>query len=173
MKTTRAIEVYLGSDGESTKQFYAVLLARGAAGDIAMNLFRAQKASERAKVYRGGARGRGSFKSLAYDKKTWSMKNLCRVLTWRGAELGIRFGWKEDPETLFGERASWVLYVDLPTGQVSFHAPVRGDGPDYPGEWDQQRGMSVQRVLDYAEAVFRGSPAEPSIPAPAQESLCL
>ena len=72
-----------------------------------------------------------------------------------GDALGIRHGWKEDPATLFGERVSWVLYVDLPDGQVSFHGPSRGAGPAYLGEWDGQRGMSVQRVIDFCESVYK------------------
>jgi hypothetical protein len=119
-----------------------------------MNLLRAQKASERAKVYRGGIRGQGSFKSMAYEKKTWSMARLCEILEKHGTDLGIVHGWKEDPATLFGQEASWVLYVDTPHGQVSFHSPSRGRGPEYAGDWDGQRGISAQRVIDFASGLL-------------------
>jgi len=153
----RAIDAYNGSDGEATKALYAELMRSGPIGDVAVNLFRAQKCSARAKVYRGGVRGKGSYKGMAYDRKQWSLDNLCKVLGEHGATLGIDFGWKEDPHTVFGNQSSWVFYVDIPQGQVSFHAPNRGKGPDYLKEWDGQRGMSIQRVIDFAESVLRGS----------------
>ncbi len=154
-----AIDVYKGSDGELTKRYYAELEKCGPIGLVALHLFRAQKASERAKLYRGGVRGQGSFRSMAYDKKTWSMQNLCKALAQHGDALGIRYGWKEDLNTVFDNRASWVLYVDLPQGQVSFHSPSRGIGPNYPGDWDGQRGMSVQRIVDFCESLFARSQA--------------
>ena len=65
-----AAEVYQGSDGELTRRYYTELENRvGILGLVAVNLFRAQNCSSRAKVYRGGVRGRGSYKSMAYEKK--------------------------------------------------------------------------------------------------------
>ena len=145
-------EIYLGSDGEATKSLYSHLERRGPLGMIALNLFRAQKCSARAKVYRGGIRGQGSYKRMAYERKSWSMDLLCRALIEHGAALNIRFGWKEDPRTVFGQDASWVLYVELPAGQVSFHSPTRGTGPDYTREWDQQHS-SEERIIAFACAV--------------------
>lgn len=47
-------------------------------------------------------------------------------------KLGYRVGVKDDPE--------WpILYIDLPTGQVSWHIPkneIACDFPEYPGKWD-------------------------------------
>jgi hypothetical protein len=150
------LEIYRGSDGAATKALYAELEKRGPFGLIALNLFRSQKCSERAKVYRGGVRGRGSYKSMAYDRKSWSMDNLCAILAEYAEAFGIRWGWKEDPSVVFGQDPSWVMYVDLPRhGQVSFHSPSRGKGPDYRGEWDGQVGMSVQRVIDFAANVLQ------------------
>lgn len=150
----KAIEVYEGSDGEVTRAYYEELYDRGPIGLVAVNLFRAQKCSARAKVYRGGLRGVGRFKDMAYDRKNWSMANLCKALVEHGATLGIRFGWKEDPGQ---EYHGWVLYVDLPQGQVSFHAATRGEGPDYPGEWDGQR-RSAERIIEFCDAVEKLSP---------------
>lgn len=142
--------VYDGSDGDATKQLYARLEALGIAGFVAMNLFRACKASQRAKLYR--RRQKGS----AYGKKQWSMDNLCTALTNRGSAAGIdRWGWGRDDKAVGYEH---VLYVELPTGQVSFHTDRRGVGPDYPGVWDGCKasgGRIVQwcaRLLDEHEA---------------------
>lgn len=151
--------VYKSSDGAMTKQLYALLAKRGAAGEVAVELFRAQKCSERAKKYRGGIRGVGSFKAMAYERKGWALHNLCTTLLTgaagsrieRAVELNISFGWKEDPRESF---ARWVLYVELPNGQVSFHSPVRHDGPDFKGEWDGQH-LSCERVLAFCDAVLR------------------
>lgn len=150
----KAIEVYQGSDGELTKRYYAELEQRGAAGVVAMNLFRVQKCSARAKVYRGGICGRGSFRSMAYDRKGWSLEQLCQILAKHGEALGIRYGWKRDPATLLMGAPAWVLYVDLPQGQVSFHAPSRGEGPDYPGEWDRSKA-SEERILEFCEQSWK------------------
>ncbi|HXI90495.1 MAG TPA: hypothetical protein VNO24_10820 [Blastocatellia bacterium] len=144
----KALEVYLGSDGALTKLYYAELEKRGPAGLVAVNLFRAQKCSTRAKVYRG----RG-YRGMAYDRKSWSMGNLVNILKQHGAALGISFGWKADPLTPFGDEPSWVLYVDLPQGQVSFHSPSRGEGPEYVGEWDGRR-LSQERIIQFCDQVY-------------------
>ncbi len=149
----RAADIYLGSDGEATKRYYAELEAIGPIGIVATNLFRAQKCSARAKVYRGGIRGRGSYRSMAYDRKQWAMDNLCRALAEHSESLGIRYGWKRDEATVFGNRASWVLYLELPQGQVSFHSPTRGEGPEFAGDWDGVR-RSMERILQFCDEVL-------------------
>ncbi len=148
-----ATEVYASSDGEQTKRFYAHLQTFGPVGLIALNLFRAQKCSARAKVYRGGVRGKGSYKQLAYDRKSWSMALLCEILTKHAQSLDIVWGWKEDHGVPFGDQSSWVLYVELPTGQVSFHSPSVGVGPRYTGEWDKEHS-SPQRIIAFCDIVM-------------------
>lgn len=138
-------QVYEGSDGEATKRLYAMLEHFGAAGAVAINLFRAQKCSARAKVYRGGG-----FRGAAYDRKQWSMDNLCQILAGKADEIGVKWGWKEDPEQAFHK---WVLYIDLPIGQVSFHTASRGAGPDYAGEWDGSH-QSPNRVVRFVASLF-------------------
>jgi hypothetical protein len=150
-----ALEVYAGSDGALTTRYYAELSQRGPIGLIALNLFRAQKCSTRAKKYRGGIRGHGSYKSMAYDRKSWSMGNLSDALIVHASKLGMRWGWKEDPSTPFGEQSSYVLYVDLPQGQVSFHSPTRGKGPEYPAEFDGEH-KSEERILAFCDSVHSG-----------------
>ena len=145
--TARAIDVFEQSDGEVTKAYYAELQQLGPAGEIAVALFRCQKRSSAAKRYRGRR-----FRSAAYDVKNWSMGELCRLLEKHGKELGIRYGWKQDPKTEF---YPWVLYVDLPQGQVSFHSPDRGLGPDYPGEWDGLKA-SQDRIVAFCDSVMCG-----------------
>jgi hypothetical protein len=138
--------IYAGSNGEETKQLYARLEPLGPAGVIAMNLFRAQKASSRAKVYRGGIRGRGSFRSMAYEKKNWSLQQLCQSLS--GSELV--FGWKRDPAAAFHE---WVLYVELPNGQVSFHSATALTEHRYQGDWDGMH-LSAERIIHFVSHVL-------------------
>jgi hypothetical protein len=142
--------VYAGSDGALTRRFYAELEQCGPVGLVALNLFRAQKCSARAKVYRGGVRGVGSYRGMAYERKNWSMHNLCRMLSTHGPALGITWGWKKDPMQSFH---NWVLYVDLPGGQVSFHSAERLDGPDYSADWDRQR-KSAERIIEFCDAVL-------------------
>jgi hypothetical protein len=154
-----AREVFDGSDGAVTKAYYAELEKRGLRGKMAVALFRAQKCSTRAKKYRGGIRGVGSFKSMAYDKKAWSLQELCKQLQ-HGSVFMEKWGWKQDPNVVFGSEPSWVLYVDLvfasdgiKFGQVSFHNPTRYEGPDYPGEWDGEH-KSEERVIAFCDQIM-------------------
>jgi len=132
-------EIYEGSDGNATKALYARLDEFGPIGFIAKNLFRACKASERAKLYSR------RYKGDAYQKKQWSLGLLCDALAVHGPAAGIRYGWKIDPQPPVGY--PWILYVDLPTGQVSFHSPTRGVGPDYPGEWSGKHTSKENIIL--------------------------
>jgi hypothetical protein len=107
----KACDVYAGSDGELTKQYYRELESRGPIGVAAMNLFRAQKCSARAKVYRGGIRGKGSYRAMAYERKSWSMGLLCQALAKYGTQLAIVYGWKEDPTVPFDEGATANIFM--------------------------------------------------------------
>jgi hypothetical protein len=159
------LDVFNDSDAEKTKALYARLEAFGPIGLVGVNLFRAQKASTRAKVYRGGNRN-GSYRRQAYDRKQWSLAQLCGVLKDHAAALGIHWGWKTDPAQ---DVIPWVLYVDLPLKnaegvielrQVSFYSPTRGDGPDYPGDWDGIPDQSTTRIVRYiAEQILTAVPA--------------
>jgi hypothetical protein len=158
------LDVFAGSDGDKTKALYARLDSYGPIGIIGTNLFRAQKNSTRAKAYRGGNR-QGSFRGQAYERKEWAIGNLCAVLKEHAEALGIRWGWKLDPKA---DYIPWVLYVDLPLkndrgesiGQVSFHTPSRGAGPDYPGEWDGIPDQSTTRIVRFiAEQILATVPA--------------
>ncbi len=145
--------IYAGSDGDATRALYDALGLCGPAGTVATNLFRACKASERAKVYRGGQRGRGSFRAMAYERKGWAIDNLAAALSAHAAALDIVWGWGMDGQVI---GYSHVLYVDTPAGQISFHSPYKGKGPDYPGVWDGARGMAPQRVCSFAARVLTG-----------------
>jgi hypothetical protein len=136
---------------------YAILeRSGGAAGIVAVNLFRAQKCSARAKVYRGG-NGHGSFRSQAYERKNWSMGNLCKVLAEHAAGLGIVWGWKIDPAQEFH---NWVLYIDLPdVGQVSFHSASPLSPERYAGDWDHTH-LSAERIIRYVDSILAACPAD-------------
>ena len=148
------LATYNGSDGDKTKALYQALERCGPQGIVAMNLFRACKCSARAKVYRGGVRGKGSYKSMAYDRKQWSIDNLAKALSHHQADLSFRWGWAVDPKQ---SKHKDVLYVELPTGQVSFHTEPRGLGPDFPGEWDGVRGMAPERISRFCASVIEGA----------------
>ena len=90
-----AREVFHQQNGDVTKAYYAELAALGPQGEIAVALFRAQKRSSRAKDYR-----RGRYRAAAYDVKSWSMRELCRLLAAHAlahahgrAGLSERMGW--------------------------------------------------------------------------------
>jgi hypothetical protein len=146
------LDVFNGSDGDRTKALYAQLDAMGPVGVVAVNLFRAQKSTSRGKAYRGGPTERGSYASMAGFRKQWALDNLSRVISEHQEALGLTWGWKLDPSH---EGHRWVLYVNLPTGQVSFHTDHRGDGPDYLADWDGQPNTSTTRILGWIEDLFK------------------
>lgn len=155
----RVVAVYDGSDGEKTKQLYQTLDALGPAGIVATNLFRASKNSHRAKQYRGGNR-EGSYSSQAYERKDWSIGNLCEVLAVHGPSLKIVFGWGVDAKKNDGPHSA-VFYVDLPTGQVSFHTARRSERPVYPGTWDGQTGISHVRIQRWCAHLLSKTSPQP------------
>ncbi len=170
----KAREVFDGSDAATTRAYYAALERRGPIGEFAANLMRAQKASTRAKRYRGGISGVASFSDLAYQKKTESLIRLCEslmkyggieVLKYGGGEP-LHWGWKIDPNQ---PHAKWVLYIDLPHGQVSFHSTERFGGPDYPAEFDGAHA-SAERIISFCDFVFM-NPPQGQLPLPQQLPL--
>lgn len=157
MTLIEAYNVYNGSDGEATKALFARLEQLGPSGAIAVNVFRAHKNSARAKVYRGGIRGEGSFKRKAYDRKEWALGNLSDILVRHAEACAIAWGWGVDPSQEYHRH---VLFIDLPTGQVSFHTAVRGSGPDYAGMWDGSTEEGAGRVCRWVSQLL--APAEAS-----------
>ncbi len=145
------LRVYEGSNGAATLALYDELAALGPAGEIARELFRAQKNSARAKTYRGGG-----YRGMAYDRKQWAMGNAAAILARHAAACGIRWGWGADPAQ---GRHDQVLYVDLPTGQVSFHTDARGEGPDYPGAWDGVPAASAGRIVTWCARLLAAQDA--------------
>lgn len=136
--------IYEGSDGEETRQLYNLLTAKGPIGIIALNLFRAQKCSARAKIYR-----RRMHSSSAYDRKEFSLRQLCTALA-EHPQIGFAWGWGED-KTQPVYRA--VLFVDLPTGQASFHAKTALTTKRYAGQWDGTGGTAA-RILHFVQSVL-------------------
>lgn len=141
----KAREVYDSSDGDLTKAYYAGLGRLGPVGLIALNLFRAQKCSARAKTYSP------KYRDRAYDRKDWSIGLLCDALRAHANDLGITWGWGRDDSAPGFE---WVLYVELPNvGQVSFHARTRKAGcPDYADSWDGSR-ESAARIIAFCDSL--------------------
>lgn len=160
MKLVEIMQVYEGSNGDVTKALYERLQKdHGTAGFVAMNLFRACKNSERAKKYRGG-NGKGSYRQQAYERKSWSLDLLAKALAAHAAPLGIAWGWARDDRAIGFEN---VVYIDLPTGQVSFHNQVRGVGPDFTGKWDGVQGKAPERICRWINKIMHTAPkrAEP------------
>lgn len=148
----RLTTIYFGSDADATRMLYTALASHGPIGEIGLNLFRAHKASARAKGYRGG-NGKRSYREMAYDRKNWSMGQLAEILASNAADLGLVWGWGED---LGQTWHSVVLFVEIPTGQVSFHTNLRGPGPTYEKGWDGTRGAGVERICGWCARILDG-----------------
>lgn len=144
--------VYRTSNGALTTRFYRLLKQRGPWGEIAAALFKAQKASKRAKKYGPYAGVNGSsFRDLSYGRKGQALKELCDLLEKNFAGADLHWGWKKDGAN---QLPPWVFYVELPQGQVSFHSHDRFSGPDYKGQWDGMRGASEERVIDFCDSIM-------------------
>lgn len=143
--------IFEGSNGDATRMLYRDLEAMGPMGVIGVNLFRACKCSERAKMYRKGP----GYKTEAYRRKDWSIQNLAKALH-ETPDHGLTWGWAIDEE-LRGrlDPHHHILYVDLPTGQVSFHVGERYVGPDYVGEWDEAKGTAPARICKFVAELFK------------------
>jgi hypothetical protein len=92
----------------------------------------------------------------ANSKGKWQKSN-GKWWGWRRARFfaplsKIKWGWKRDPKQEFHP---WLLYADLPQGQVSFHSAICFGGPDYAGEWDGQK-LSAERIVAFCEGLRRG-----------------
>jgi hypothetical protein len=69
-----------------------------------------------------------SVPSEAYYDRNLVVQALAKLAMDQGLNVGIR----QDKEWL-------ILYIDLPTGQVSWHIPASeliGEFPEYNGKWD-------------------------------------
>jgi len=142
----KAYEVFHQNNGDVTKAYYAEMNTKGLAGQLAVALFRAQKRSLAAKKYRGR-----QYRGAAYEVKNWSLSEICRILSIPGHNY--KWGWKRDSNTPGFEQ---VLYVELPTGQCSFHSPDRLTGPEFEGEWSGVRNSPdvIIAFCDSVEAVI-------------------
>jgi hypothetical protein len=139
----KAVDIFTQNDGELTKAYYAKLAQCGHAGELAVALFRCQKRSSAAKKYRGG-----KFRHAAYDVKNWSLSEVARLL--QKDNLGMAWGWGYDENAPNFEH---VLYVEIPTGQVSFHTGERLNGPAYSRPWDGFH-MSKERICRFCDSVL-------------------
>ena len=135
--------VFVGSSSALTRTFCDGLEKRGLVGHLAATLFRAQKASTRAKKY-----GPTKYRGMSYGRKEDMLQRLCKLL----AQTDWPWGWGKD---MGMPQAPHVLYIELPQGQVSFHCAERFEGPDYGKEWDGQR-LSEARILEFADAIAAG-----------------
>lgn len=140
----RIITIYQASNAAATVELYRQLAEIGPAGELAVNLLRACKKSERAKVYTR------RYKGASYDGKQWAMGEICRVLV-AHPHIVPAWGWGLDEKQPYHRH---VLYVELPNGQVSFHTDERGAGPDYGRPWDGKPGVSAQRACSFAASLL-------------------
>jgi hypothetical protein len=74
---------------------------------------------------------------------------LAQALAKMSMEMEYNVGIKDDKE----DKDYVILYIDLPTGQVSWHIPKKeliGKFPEYNGNWDSHDTKSkIERVVEY------------------------
>ncbi len=90
-------------------------------------------------------------------KELYLQRNmLVALLTKMAIKLGIPTGWgtHEDDGDVCPKETSFVIYFDLPSGQVSFHCPLRDQAmfshlQPYDKRWDRHgRELKWERIND-------------------------
>ena len=95
--------------------------------------------------------GMKEVKNESTPDEAYYDRNLCvQAMLKMAQKLGFITGLKEDPE--------WpILYIDLPTGQVSWHIPKQEILTDFPEYNEKCDGHNLQekrrRLIDYMEMV--------------------
>ncbi len=135
-------EAFDSRDPSVTVSFQSSLLSRGVTGQLAFGLFRAQKRSTVAKKQR-----RGTYRRGAYDGKNEALKYVDSLLQIHARNLDVTWGWGIDRGQEFHNK---VLYVDLPTGQCSFHSESPASATVYPKQWDKNSD-SRRAILAYCD----------------------
>ena len=141
-----AIEVFYQHNGDVTRAYYQHLTdTHGARGRLAVALFRALK---RSKDPQGiGYRRVSRRKTESYDKAeafNWAVQEIIRGLS-LSITLDYAWGWRDG-----------FLFVDLPTGQVSFICEDRGFAPLY----EKQTELCVStdiRIIQFCDSLDRES----------------
>lgn len=141
-------DVFKKRDGNATVALCVELSKRGLLGAAAVCLYQAQYSSARAKTYRRSSR------SNSYERKNIALMRMPRWLS----RADIAYGWGYDATSINFEH---VLYVELATGQCSFHSSERGDGPEFRGRWNPEVDSmtSVFRFCDQVLSLNMDSPA--------------
>lgn len=141
-------DVFKQRDGEATVTLCIELSKRGLLGAAAVCLYQAQYSSARAKTYRRRSKG------YSYERKNIALMRMPRWLE----RSSIEYGWGFDATSKNYEN---VLYVELATGQCSFHSSERGDGPEFKGRWNPEVDSmtSVFRFCDQVLSLEMESPA--------------
>ena len=89
------------------------------------------------------------MKNESTPNEAYLDRNLCvQIMVKMAMKLGYSAGIKDDPE--------WpILYIDLPTGQVSWHIPKKDiltDFQEYNGKWDgHDLHEKRRRLIDFME----------------------
>lgn len=141
----KSIEAFESRNPSVTVAFQSSLLSRGVAGQLAFGVFRAQKRSTVAKGQR-----RGKYRRGCYDGKNEALKYVDSLMQIHARNLGLTWGWGIDRSQ---EYHSSVLYVDLPTGQCSFHSESSVSTTVYRGNWDR-KSNSRDAILAYCDEVL-------------------
>jgi len=137
-------EIYYGSNGGQTRSLFTKLKKQhGQIGEVAILLFKAQKASMRAKE------SFGKYRRYAYERKGVAISQLCRSLE---KQSDIVWGWREDIDEPY---AKWVLYLDLPTGQSSFHNTYRVGNNEYWTPWNGGGNSSIDNIIDWLDLLMK------------------
>lgn len=149
---TDIVRIYQGSDGEATRALYRALEQFGPVGGIAVNapanvrnapscIAAAAATKPRPMIARTGA--------SATSRRALHSAPAAEVAS------GVVWGWAiDDALRAKGDPHHHILYIELSTGQVSFHTGSRGPGADYAGQWDGARGVAAERICRWVAVVM-------------------
>ena len=157
-ETIRVVKAFYGYDAMAIQDVKARLKAGGLKGELADLLFEAERTDLNAGVCRTTpACSWTSRHRRKWDRWIRALKALVSFLDRSASQLGIHWGWQEH-ENQTGP--FWVVFIDLPTGQVFYSAPERLTDHQYEGsmEWSESNEIPIFEFCEEILAKARPSP---------------
>lgn len=146
-------EALCTSNAPLSRRLCKELDSMGLMGELASLLFKAQKANEQAKSYRGKAPvSRRPYGDYSKDRMQEMLKKASYLLDAHATTMGVSWGWSVDDKP---NRPPWVFCIDLPTGQVVYRLPYRGIGPDYESGFGSEFSND-HRIAEFCAGVLDG-----------------
>ena len=142
----RVSEAFSTSNAPLSRRLCNDLDSMGPMGQLASLLFKAEKARKQANSYSGEAPvSRRQYRDYSQDRlREMLIKTVC-LLDAHAKAMGVDWGWRIDDKS---DSPTWLLCIELPTGQVTYRLSGRCMGPEYElgSEGDSRNSDRITRL---------------------------